>query len=189
MVRQSSIEGRPSNATSEPTGTDPAVEAALHPPSGIFSRSGLAVFRILLGLLWLDKVGARVPPDFIDLAGSVGAGELGSGSDPVARLVRGVIASNVEFLGWIVLAVEVALGVFLLLGLTTRLWAGVGVVQSLLILATVAGASHVWLWTYILMAAAHLAVLASAAGRTFGLDGLLRPGWIETRSRMFARFS
>lgn len=165
------------------------METAIEPPSGIFSRSGLAAVRVVLGLMWLDKVGARVPPDFAGLTSSIGAGDLGSGSDPLARLVRSVVTPNVELLGWIVLSIEVALGVFLILGLTTRLWAGIGVIQSLVIFAAVAGSTRVWTWTYILMAAAHVAVLASAAGRSFGLDGLLRPGWIETRARALSRFS
>jgi thiosulfate dehydrogenase [quinone] large subunit len=164
-------------------------ETAIEPPAGIFSRAGLAAVRVVLGLMWLDKVGARMPPDFNGLTSSIGAGDLGSGSDPLARLMRSVITPNVELLGWIILTVEVALGVFLILGLTTRLWAGVGVIQSLVILATVAGSRGVWAWTYILMAAAHVAVLASAAGRTFGLDGLLRPGWIASRPRALSRFS
>jgi thiosulfate dehydrogenase [quinone] large subunit len=165
------------------------MRAAIEPPGGALSRAGLAVVRLVLGLLWLDKVGARSPPEFSGLVGSIRAGAYGRESDPIAFLLRNFVDPNIEILGWIVLTLEVALGVFLLLGLATRFWAGVGVVQSLVILATVAGSPSVWLWTHILMAAAHLAVLSAAAGRSFGLDGILRPGWVATGARTLSRLS
>ena len=79
---------------------------------------------------------------------------------------------------------ELSLAVFLLTGLATRLWAAVGVVQSVAIGLTVANAPGEWGWSYWLMIAAHLAVLASpAAGRVAGLDGSVR-AWIPTGNRL-----
>ena len=42
---------------------------------------------------------------------------------------------------------------------------------------SVLNAPNEWEWAYFLMLLAHLAVFATAAGRYWGLDGLLRPVW------------
>jgi thiosulfate dehydrogenase (quinone) large subunit len=34
-----------------------------------------------------------------------------------------------------------------------------------------------WFWAYFLMIAAHVVLFAVAAGRAFGVDGVLRPLW------------
>jgi len=99
---------------------------------------------------------------------------------PYAWLVEHVILPNFTFFAWGVLMVESALGVFLLLGLAARFWAVVGIAQSLAITLSVLNAPHEWEWSYYLMILAHVAILGTAAGRSFGLDGLLRPRWRES---------
>jgi thiosulfate dehydrogenase [quinone] large subunit len=47
----------------------------------------------------------------------------------------------------------------------------------------VMNAPHEWSWSYYLMIAGHVAILSAAAGRTFGLDALLRPSWGRSSSR------
>src|SRR6266498_933418 len=78
---------------------------------------------------------------------------------------------------------ESSLGAFLLIGLATRLWALVGVAQSLVIALSVLNAPGVWHWAYYLMIAAHLMLFAVGAGRCGGLDGVLRPVWQASHSR------
>jgi thiosulfate dehydrogenase (quinone) large subunit len=85
------------------------------------------------------------------------------------------VAPNIVVFGWGVLLVELALATFLLAGLATRLWAAVGAVQGLAIGLSVAVAPGEWGWSYWLLVAAHVAVAAApAAGRTAGLDGVVR---------------
>jgi thiosulfate dehydrogenase [quinone] large subunit len=87
------------------------------------------------------------------------------------------------FFGWVTLLTESALGAFLLVGLLTRFWAVVGVAQCLAIMFSVLNAPHEWHWSYYLMILAHLAIFATAAGRTFGVDGVLRPSWAASKGR------
>jgi thiosulfate dehydrogenase [quinone] large subunit len=94
--------------------------------------------------------------------------------------VREVVLPNFRFFGWAVLFTEAALGAFLLLGLATRFWAVVGLVQSLFITLAVLNTPGEWEWSYYLMMAGHLGVFALAAGRVGGLDGLLRPVWARS---------
>ncbi|MBA2274660.1 MAG: TQO small subunit DoxD [Actinobacteria bacterium] len=153
--------------------------------------------RVVLGLLWLQNSGWKTPPDF---GRSSGSGlyrftRLAIEHEvfaPYAFVVREVVLPNFIAFGWLVLFVEAALGGFLLVGLATRFWALVGVVQSAAIALSVLGAPGEWSWSYYLMIAGHLAVFGAAAGRFWGLDGVLRPQWMRSNSvvaRLLSRAS
>lgn len=153
--------------------------------------------RVTLGLLWLVNAGWKRPPDFGE---AQGRGLYAFTADavehevfaPYAWVVREMVLPNFRFFGWLVLLTEAALGAFLLIGLTTRLWAVIGLAQSVAITLSVLNTPGEWEWAYYLMMAAHLGVFALAAGRTGGLDGLLRPVWERSGSplpRLLLRMS
>ena len=147
------------------------------PPVNATKTEGiaLAAVRLLLGFLWLQNVGWKLPPDFSGVATFVRAGVEHPVFPPYSWILEHVIEPNIKLFGWGVLFLELSLAAFLLAGLATRLWATIGVVQSLAIGLSVAAAPNEWGWSYWLMAAAHVAVAASpAAGRVGGLDGVLR---------------
>jgi thiosulfate dehydrogenase [quinone] large subunit len=143
--------------------------------------------RVTLGLLWLVNSGWKRPPDF---GQNRGRGLYAFTRDavehevfaPFAWVVREVVLPNFAFFGWAVLLTEAALGAFLLLGLATRFWAVVGLVQSVFITLSVLNTPGEWEWSYYLMMAGHLGVFALAAGRVGGLDGVLRPAWERSGS-------
>jgi TQO small subunit DoxD. len=145
--------------------------------------------RVTLGLLWLVNAGWKRPPDFGE---SNGRGLYAFTRDavehevfaPFAWVVREIVLPNFRLFGWLVLLTEAALGAFLLLGLATRFWAVVGLLQSVAITLSVLNTPGEWEWSYYLMMAGHLGVFALAAGRTGGLDGLLRPVWRQSGSRL-----
>jgi thiosulfate dehydrogenase [quinone] large subunit len=56
----------------------------------------------------------------------------------------------------------------------------VGLMQTVAITLSVLNAPHEWHWSYYLMFLAHLAIFATAAGRWFGVDGVLRPSWLRS---------
>lgn len=144
--------------------------------------------RIVVGLMWLQNVGWKAPPDFGREAGR-GLFRFTSFAvshevfAPFSWFVREIVLPNFLLFGWMTMLVEAGLGAFLLLGLATRLTAAIGIAQSAAIALSVMNAPHEWSWSYYLMIAAHLAILSAAAGRTFGLDALLRPLWQSSRSR------
>jgi thiosulfate dehydrogenase (quinone) large subunit len=156
-------------------------------PSRI-NRAVIAAVRIAVGLLWLQNAAWKIPPNF-------GRGDPPDGlylsatnavSHPVvppyAWLMEHVVLPNFTFFGWMVLLVEASLGAFLLIGLATRLWALIGVAQTVVIMLAVLNAPHEWYWSYLLMLLVHLALFATAAGRYAGLDGVLRTGWQLSQS-------
>ena len=144
--------------------------------------AGLAILRIALGVLWVQNAGWKVPPDF-GQAGDRGLYFWASQAveypvfAPYSWFVENVFLPQIALVGWAVLATEVALGAFLVIGLATRFWAAVGIMQTGAIALSVLNAPHEWHWGYYLMGIGHLVLLLSAAGRTWGIDGLLRPAW------------
>jgi thiosulfate dehydrogenase [quinone] large subunit len=180
-----------------PAGTDATPDAVPLPPSRL-NRALLAIVRIGVGLLWLQNVGWKTPPNFG--RGDPPGGLYLSASyavshevlRPYAWLMERFVLPNFTFFGWMVLLVEAALGAFLLIGLATRFWALIGIAQTVAITLSVLNAPHEWYWSYLLMLLAHVALFATAAGRYAGLDGVLRPGWQLSRSwaaRLLVRVS
>lgn len=154
-------------------------------------RGSMAAVRIIVGLLWLTNVGWKVPRDFGQndgggLFGYVQAGIKEPGVGGWDTILDKLVVPHFGLFGWITVLTELSLGAFLLLGLATRFWALVGVVQSIAIGLTVLKTPNEWPWSYYLMAAANLAVFATAAGRYLGLDGVVRP-LLASRSSWFAR--
>jgi thiosulfate dehydrogenase [quinone] large subunit len=159
--------------------------------------AAIAGVRIVVAVLWLVNVGWKLPPDF---------GERERGGlylftswavefevfGPFAWVVREVVLPNFRLFGWAVFVVEACLGGFLLVGLATRGWALVGAAQSVAIALSVLNAPHEWPWSYYLLIAVHLLLFATAAGRSWGLDGVLRPVWAGRQgpwSRLALRLS
>lgn len=153
------------------------------------TRAGVAVLRIGVALLWIQNVGWKVPPDF---------GERDNGGlyhftrfavdnpvfGPYASFIENVVLPNFAFFGWLTVLIEGGLGAFLLVGLLTRFWAVIGIVQTLAITLSVLNAPNEWHWSYFLMILAHLAILATAAGRSFGVDSVLHPRWARSPGRL-----
>lgn len=157
--------------------------------SGRGARIAIATVRVALGLLWIQAAGWKSPPDF--------GRENGSGLfrftsyaveypvfPPFSWLIEHLVLPNFLLFGYLTLLLEASIGAFLLVGLATRFWAALGIVQTAAITLSVLDAPHEWPWTYYLMFAAHVVVLAAAAGRSVGLDGVLRPVWRRSGGRI-----
>jgi thiosulfate dehydrogenase (quinone) large subunit len=169
----------------------PEVGPATDPlTSSRVNRALPAVLRVGVALLWIQNASWKHPPRFGDEATPAGLYVFTSYAvehpvlPPYAWFVEHVVLPNFTFFGWLVLCVEASLGAFLLIGLATRLWALVGIGQTLAITLSVLNAPHEWAWSYLLMIHAHLALFAMAAGRFAGIDGLLRPRWQHAPGRL-----
>jgi thiosulfate dehydrogenase [quinone] large subunit len=156
--------------------------------SSRMDRAVIALVRVGVGLLWLQNVGWKTPPDFGQADPPSGLYHSASYAvshevfHPYALLMERLVLPNFTAFGWMVLLVEASLGAFLLIGLATRFWALVGVVQTVVIMMSVLNAPHEWFWSYVLMLLAHMALFATSAGRYAGLDGLFRPYWQRSPS-------
>ena len=153
-------------------------------PASRLDRALLAVVRIGLGFLWLGGASWKTPPDFGGLRDWTGAAVKYPVFGPYSWLVEHLVLPNFLVFAWGVLLVEASLGGFLLVGLGTRFWALVGMAQTMAITLSALRAPNEWPWSYFLMLMAHFAIFATAAGRYFGLDGVLRPAWRQSSSRL-----
>ncbi|GAB3125589.1 DoxX family protein [Glaciibacter psychrotolerans] len=167
---------------------------ATHASSALDARSSrvlIAIVRVGVALLWIQNVGWKVPPDFGRASNSglyywSGLAVSHPVFPPYSAVVDAVVRPGIEFFGWTTILIEGGLGAFLLIGLATRLWAVIGIAQTIAITLSVLNAPHEWHWSYYLMLLAHIALFATAAGRCYGLDGVLRPSWTASGTR-FAR--
>jgi thiosulfate dehydrogenase [quinone] large subunit len=156
--------------------------------TGRAARAVLAAVRIAVGLMWLQNVNWKRPPDFGQAAHN-GLYQFTSDAvkhpvlEPFTWLVQHVIYPNFALFGWGVLIMEFCLGAFLLVGFLTRFWAAIGILQTLAITLSVLNTPGEWQWSYYLMFAAQFVILATAAGRIAGVDGLLRPRWSIIQGR------
>jgi thiosulfate dehydrogenase [quinone] large subunit len=151
------------------------------------------VVRVVAGLLWLENLSWKTPPNF---GSDDNSGLYFFTSEavtyplfpPYSALVENVVLPNFAPFGWGVFIVEICLAVFLILGLATRFWTLVGIAQSIAIFLTLGAAPNEWKWSYFLMMAVHLAVFGFAAGRVWGLDARLRARAASGRSRVSRMF-
>ena len=153
------------------------------------TRVASFVLRVGVACVWIQGAGWKVPPDFGEHANRglyhfTGLALSHEVFAPWTWIIREIVLPNFEVFGWIVLISEAAIGAFLLLGLATRFWAIVGAVQAVAIMLTVSNAPSEFGITYWLLIAANVAVFALAAGRDYGLDGVLRPIWERSPGRI-----
>ena len=157
----------------------------------------LAVLRCGVALMWIQNVAWKVPPGF-GRAHNNGLYFWASQAvahpvfPPYSAFIKALVLPNIEVFGWFTLLIEGGLGAFLLIGLATRFWAVVGIGQTVAITLSVLFAPHEWQWSYYLMGLAHLAIFVTAAGRSYGVDGVLRGKWLASSgrfSRLMARLS
>jgi len=135
----------------------------------------LAALRIAMGLLFVSVWVENVRKGFYTAAGlqAFFTHVYPQAANPLhgyAQFIDHVILPNRALFGHVQFASELAIGVFLLLGLFTPL-VGVGAAVLLLniFLATY---GHEWPWTYITPIVVLLCVSASRAGRFAGFDAV-----------------
>ncbi|MGI5288992.1 Rv1678 family membrane protein [Nonomuraea polychroma] len=148
----------------------------------------LAVVRVATALLWIQNAGWKTPGDGFGQTSPprglfqwTGYAVQYPVLPPYSWLVEHLVLPNFTIFGWLVLLAEAGLGAFLLVGLFTRLWALIGIGQTLAIMLSVLNTPNEWHWSYLLMIMVHLVLFATAAGRYYGADGLRDPqrrvGW------------
>lgn len=151
---------------------------------GRLARGGVAFARMTLGMLWLTQVVWKTPPDFKLLARFTGYAVDHEVFPPWSFVVEKLILPNLTLFGWVTIVTEASIAAFLLLGLASRFWALVGLTMTVTIILSDLNAPNEWSWAYYMMFTLHVVVLTTAAGRAFGLDGLLRPAWRQGGGRL-----
>lgn len=156
----------------------------LSPGEARVAAAALPIVRIGVALLWVQNVAWKNPPEFNPLRHFTRFAVDRPVFGPWAWLVENLVLPNFTVFAWLTLLIEAGLGAFLFVGLATRLWALIGVGQSVVITLSALNAPNEWHWGYYLMILVHIALFASAAGRRFGVDGALRPAWEQASGRL-----
>ena len=153
---------------------------------------GLALLRVTAAAVWFHEAWWKFPPRFDIFRSWVERPLEFPVFGPWNWFVETVVLPNFTVFAWLTYLTEAALAGFLAVGLLTRLWALVGVAQSLAIYWSASnffvvgeeGQLAEWDFAYIMMIAIHATLALTAAGRHLGLDGVLRPHWERSRSRL-----
>lgn len=141
----------------------------------------VAVARIIIGVLWLYALRWKLPPAF-DGRGQRSLEdwlrlEVEHAAFPVyGRFIDSVVLPNLTAFSWLVFLLELVVGLSLLVGLMTRVGAGVGLLLSFNLGIGLLDVPGEWPWSYAMLAMWHGLFLVTGAGRVFGLDSRLRNG-------------
>ena len=147
-------------------------------PGGAEAVWALVGLRIFMGVLWLDNLLWKLPPDFgrdaaEGLLYNFRRAEEHAVLPFLRSFVHDVVIPNYTLFGWLVFLVELTAGILLTLGLFTRVGALVGSVQALIITLLAVRAPHEWFWTYAMFIAINLVLLLTPAAERLSVDAWL----------------
>lgn len=143
------------------------------------------VFRVLIGSMWYQGSTWKLP-----LPSSGGfeywlrqAGEHAAFAF-IGDLVNGVFLPLIVVVGPLIYFAELFFAVTLMLGVLTRLGALLAVGQALFLWLALYRAEAEWPWNYVFLAVVNGLFVACAAGRSLGVDAILRrPGGVVSRAK------
>jgi thiosulfate dehydrogenase (quinone) large subunit len=149
---------------------------------GVDAVWALVGLRIFMGVLWLENLTWKFPPEFgrdnpKGLLYSFRQAEDHAVLGFLRSFVHDVVIPHFTLFGWLVFLVELTAGALLTLGLFTRLGALVGSVEVLIITLLVVQAPNEWFWTYAMFFAINLVLLLTPAAA----DRLSVDAWLLRR--------
>ena len=135
---------------------------------------GRFLLRVAVGCMWWQQSLWKIPPDFDGLRFWM-QNMVDHGSVPLqSRLVASIVIPDMAVFGPLVYAIEVAVGVSLILGLLTRIGAALGALMALNLWLGLYSAPNEWPWTYAFLAIIQLGYLIDPPGRSLGIDAIRR---------------
>jgi uncharacterized membrane protein YphA (DoxX/SURF4 family) len=146
--------------------TDPVQRTAPH--------IGHWLMRFLIGSMWWQQSLWKIPPNYDGLIHWM-TEMVDHASIPLqSQLVKDIVLPNIGLFGPLVYAVEVFIGVSLILGLFTRVGAIVGLGMALNLWLGLYSASGEWPWTYGFLVIIQCYYVLDPPGRSLGIDAGLR---------------
>ena len=145
---------------------------------GLDAVWALVGLRIFMGILWLENLTWKFPPDFgrhdpKGLLYSFRQAEDHAVLSFLRSFVHDVVIPHFTLFGWLVFLVELTAGVLLTLGLFTRIGALVGSVQALIITLLAVRAPHEWFWAYAMLITINLVLMLTPAAERLSVDAWL----------------
>jgi uncharacterized membrane protein YphA (DoxX/SURF4 family) len=136
--------------------------------------AGRWLLRVLVGVMWWQQSLWKIPPNFDGLTYWMRQ-EVDHASFRIqSDLVANVVLPNIQVFGALVYAIEVAIGVSLILGLWSRLGALLGALMAINLWLGLYSAPGEWPWTYMFLIVIQLLFVLDPPGRSLGVDALAR---------------
>jgi uncharacterized membrane protein YphA (DoxX/SURF4 family) len=135
---------------------------------------GIWLLRLVLGTMWWQQSLWKVPPNYDGLIYWMKQMVDHAAISLQSVLVRDVVLPNITVFGPLVYAVEVAIGISLMLGALSRLGATLGALMALNLWLGLYSAPGEWPWTYGFLVILQLLFIIDPPGRRLGIDALLR---------------
>lgn len=137
--------------------------------------------RGVVGLMWWQQSLWKIPPDFEGLRHWVDEMVKNAALPIQAKVIGAIVLPNFVSFGYLIYAVEVAIGVSLILGLFVRASSTVG---ALLIFSIYLGLYRLdseWPWTYVFLVLLMVIFAVERYGRSLGADALLAARGRQTK--------
>jgi uncharacterized membrane protein YphA (DoxX/SURF4 family) len=145
---------------------DPAQRTARH--------IGIWLLRLIVGSMWWQQSLWKIPPNYDGLIYWMKQMVDHAPIPLQAQLVQDIVLPNIVLFGPLVYAVEVLIAVSLMLGLLTRIGAGLGALMALSLWLGLYSAPGEWPWTYGFLAIIQVLFVLDPPGRSLGADVVLR---------------
>ena len=137
-------------------------------------EAAIWLLRLLVGIMWWQQSLWKIPPDegglIYWMKQEVAHAAIGLQSDFVAH----VVLPRIAVFGPAVYAIEVGIGVSLMLGLCTRGFALLGLAMAANLWLGLYSAPGEWPWTYMFLVILMALFAVDPPGRSLGIDTLLR---------------
>jgi uncharacterized membrane protein YphA (DoxX/SURF4 family) len=144
---------------------DPAQRTARH--------IGIWLLRLIVGSMWWQQSLWKIPPNYDGLVYWMKQMVDHASTSLQAGLVQDIVLPNIVLFGPLVYAVEVLIAVSLMLGLLTRIGAGLGALMALNLWLGLYSAPGEWPWTYGFLVIIQVLFVLDPPGRSLGGDAVL----------------
>jgi len=128
--------------------------------------------RLLIGSMWWQQSLWKVPPNYAGLLYWMKQEADHSAIRLQGQLVGEIVVPHIAIFGPLVYAIEVAIGVSLILGLLTRWGALLGLLMGLNLWLGLYSAPGEWPWTYFFLVVIQFLFLIDPPGQSLGIDAL-----------------
>ncbi len=135
---------------------------------------GIWLLRLVLGAMWWEQSLWKVPPNYDGLIYWMKQMVDHAAVPLQGVLVRDAVLPNIAVFGPLVYAVEVTIGVSLMLGVLSRLGAMLGALMAVNLWLGLYSAPGEWPWTYGFLVILQLLFAIEPPGRSLGIDTLAR---------------
>jgi uncharacterized membrane protein YphA (DoxX/SURF4 family) len=135
---------------------------------------GRWLLRLLVGTMWWQQSLWKIPPNFDGLIYWMRQEVDHAALALQSALVGGVVLPHILVFGTLVYAIEVSIGVSLMLGLWSRGGAMLGALMAINLWLGLYSAPGEWPWTYMFLIVIQALFVLDPPGRSLGLDALLR---------------